>query len=60
VEQEQRFEEVIDDVMIAFDLMGWKLVTHDEFPGRPKHRWPMAAPHGLTPEWCDSAEDQKG
>src|SRR5689334_347291 len=40
---------VIDDLMIALDQLGWKLVPQCGGDGR----WPMATPHPLTPDWCE-------
>ncbi len=49
-----RLVEITDDMMVAIDQLGWKVVPRD--PLSP-YRWPMAAHHDLCPDWCISAEE---
>jgi hypothetical protein len=44
----------IDEVCIALDKLGWKIVTQDN-DGR---RWPMSASSPHCPAWAQSAEEQ--
>jgi hypothetical protein len=42
--------EVMDDLFIVLDVLGWELRSKND-PSTA--RWPMAAPHPLTPAWCE-------
>jgi hypothetical protein len=49
-----RFIEITDDLIVALDQLGWRLVPKDP---SSEDRWPMAAHHDLCPDWCASAEE---
>jgi hypothetical protein len=51
----QRHREVLDDILIAFDQLGWTVGCKTQ----PDKRWPMWSPHPLTPSWADTPESDK-
>jgi hypothetical protein len=41
-----------DDIAIALDLMGWKIVPIND----DGHPWPMFTSHPLNPPWAEDAK----
>ena len=39
---------VMDDVLIALDMLGWKVVSKDD----PTARYPMLREDDFRPDWC--------
>jgi len=40
---------IMDDVLIAFDMLGWKVVSKDD----PTHKYPILRGDDFCPDWCD-------
>ena len=40
---------LMDDVLIAFDMVGWKVVSKDD----PTHKYPIMRSDDFCPEWSD-------
>jgi hypothetical protein len=40
---------VMDDVLIAYDMLGWKLVPKDD----STHRYPILRNDDFRPDWCE-------
>jgi hypothetical protein len=40
---------LMDDVVIAFDMLGWKVVCKDD----PERRFPITRNDGFAPDWCE-------
>jgi hypothetical protein len=50
----ERYEQgvaVMDDVLIAFDMLGWKVVTKDD-PAKTWDRYPIMRGDDFAPDWC--------
>jgi hypothetical protein len=48
----ERYEQgvaIMDDVLIAFDMLGWKVVSKDD---DPTHRYPILRDDEFAPDWC--------
>jgi hypothetical protein len=39
---------VMDDVLIALDMLGWKVVSKDD----PTHHYPILRNDDFRPDWC--------
>ena len=45
-------EAIMDDVLIAFDMLGWKVVAKDD----PQRGFPiMGRRDEFVPDWCDAS-----
>jgi len=42
---------IMDDVLIAFDMLGWKVVTKDD-PAETWDRYPILRDDDFRPDWC--------
>jgi hypothetical protein len=40
---------IMDDVLIAFDMLGWKLVSKDD---PESNRYPIMRSDNFAPDWC--------
>jgi hypothetical protein len=40
---------VMDDVLIAFDMLGWKVVCKDD----PQRSYPILRRNDFAPDWCE-------
>jgi hypothetical protein len=46
-----------DQIMIALDRMGWRLVQKGLEPGEVPRKWPLNFHTEHCPDWCSSVEE---
>jgi hypothetical protein len=45
-----------DAILLAFDMLGWRLVPKEQAPYPGPCKWPLNGPTDYLPDWCEAAE----